>query len=255
MPWTNKKTASAIGAGLLLLTGIAIAVKEAQTPRRYPWQGHEGVITDKDLNQPPQIKIVPSRFHTPGIYTGDTLLGKGLPLQTVIANAYGYTTTARAVFSVQLPTKHYDYIACLPGGEDVNEKALQAAIRNKFGVAARTETRDADVMLLTVKRLKTIDSEHHRGASNGNGCWPIPGGFRFWNDGMENVAATLEFGANMPVIDATGLTNSYDFDLNCTEGQIKNRDWTQVNAALARVGLELVATNMPIEMLVVEKAN
>ena len=55
-------------------------------------------------------------------------------------------------------------------------------------------------------------------------------------------------------MDATGLTDRFDFDLNCTESDLKNHSWDAVNVALGKLGLELVATNMPIEMLVVERA-
>jgi uncharacterized protein (TIGR03435 family) len=70
---------------------------------------------------------------------------------------------------------------------------------------------------------------------------------------MSGLAVGLEYLANTPVIDETGLTNRFDFDLNCTETDLKNHDWDSVNLALGKLGLELVPTNMPIEMLVVEK--
>jgi uncharacterized protein (TIGR03435 family) len=253
MAWTKAKAAIVVGAGVLLAAGTTtITVKEIQEHRTYPWQGREGVINSSDLNQPPQVKIVPSRFHKPGIYTGDKLLGKGLSVQTVVANAYGYTTPARAVFSVRLPTDLYDYIACLPGGEAANEAALQSAVKRKFGVVGKIETRDADVWLLKTK-FNAGALKRHTGSDDGNGSWPITGGLRFYNDSMDNLTATLEFGTKIPVIDGTALTNTYDFDLNCAETDIENRNWTAMNQALDQLGLELVSTNMPIEMLVVEK--
>jgi hypothetical protein len=36
---------------------------------------------------------------------------------------------------------------------------------------------------------------------------------------------------------------------------LENRNWNNVNGALDPLGLELVLTNMPVRMLVVEKAN
>ena len=61
--------------------------------------------------------------------------------------------------------------------------------------------------------------------------------------------------ANVPVVDKTGLTNRFDFDLNCSKTDLENRDWNYTNEALDPLGLELVPTNMPIETLVVEKVN
>ena len=71
---------------------------------------------------------------------------------------------------------------------------------------------------------------------------------------MFNLAVFLEDNSNFPVTDATGLMDHFDFDLNCKQTDLENRNWDTVNLALGKLGLELVPTNMPIEMLVVEKA-
>ena len=57
----------------------------------------------------------------------------------------------------------------------------------------------------------------------------------------------------MPVVDQTGLKGNYDVRLDwqtdySTAGKEKFRQ-----AVLDQLGLELVATNLPIEMLIVEK--
>jgi uncharacterized protein (TIGR03435 family) len=68
------------------------------------------------------------------------------------------------------------------------------------------------------------------------------------------LVACFESWGNKPIIDGTGLSDNFDFDLNCSEADLVNRDLDAVNQALAPLGLEVVTTNMPIEMLVVEKA-
>jgi uncharacterized protein (TIGR03435 family) len=256
MAWTKAKTAIVSGVVVLLAAGTTtITVKEIEDHRTYPWQqGQEGMINISQLNQPPQVKIVSSKFHKPDIYTGDKLLGTGVSAQDIVANAYGFVDPARAIFNVQLPARRYDYIACLLGGEAANEKALQAAVKSKFGVVGKIETRDTDVWLLRVKYPNAPALKRHKGPNNGNGVSPIPGGFRFWNDGLDNLVASFEFWGNRPVIDGTGLSDRFDFDLNCSEAELVNRDLDAVNQALDPLGLELVPTNMPIEMLVVEKA-
>jgi uncharacterized protein (TIGR03435 family) len=86
------------------------------------------------------------------------------------------------------------------------------------------------------------------------GFWPVSSQlFRGWNEPMVGLAIGLENEANVPIINATGLTNRFDFDLNCSQIDLANKNWDKVNQALDRLGLELVPTNMPIEMLVVEK--
>ena len=181
------------------------------------------------------------------------MLGTGVSAQDIVANAYGFIAPERAIFNVQLPAARYDYIACLLGGEAANEKALQAAVKSKFGVVGKIETRDTDVWLLKVKYPNAPALKRHKGPNNGNGVSPIPGGFRFWNDGMDFLVASFEFRGNRPVIDGTGLSDKFDFDLICREADLVNHNLDVVNQALDPLGLELVSTNMPIEMLVVEK--
>jgi len=61
----------------------------------------------------------------------------------------------------------------------------------------------------------------------------------------------------IPVIDQTGLTNAYDLDLTW---EVKGRGWANPTRPvldrilLGQLGLELVPSREPIELLVVEKA-
>ena len=261
MAWTKAKTVIVSGVVVLLAAGTTtITVKEIQDHRTYPWQGKEGVIKDEQVNQPPQVRILPSKFHTPDwALLHGKLIGTGVSAQNVVASAYGYITVTRVVFSASLPADRYDYIACLPGGEGANEEVLQAEVKRKFGVIGKIETRAMDVWLLKVKYpnapgLKRNDKDQ------GNGLFTKPNGFHGWHEAMSNLAYALEDKAGVPVFDQTGLTGffgfplRFDFDLNCTESDLKNHDWNAVNLALGELGLELVATNMPVIMLVVEKA-
>ncbi|MGA2853843.1 MAG: TIGR03435 family protein [Verrucomicrobiota bacterium] len=255
MAWTKAKTAVVSGVVVLLAVGTTtITVKEIREHRTYPWQIHEGDITPDQVNQPPQVRILSSKFHIPdwANYNGK-LVGTGVPARNVVASAYGFVTSARVVFSAELPTGRYDYIACLPGGEGANEKALQAEVKKKFGVVGKIETREAAVWLLKVKYpnapgLKRNDKDR------GNALRTVAGGFYGWHEAMANLAYAFENMADVPVIDQTGIIGRFDFDLHCTETDLKNHDWDAVNRALNQLGLELVPTNMPLEMLVVEKA-
>jgi uncharacterized protein (TIGR03435 family) len=231
-----------------------ITVKEIQDHRTYPWQVHPGNITSDQVNQPSQVRILPSKFRISDWATlNGKMIGTGVRAQNVVASAYGFVTSARVVFNDDLPANRFDYIACLPAGDGANEAALQREVKKKFGVMGKIETRDADVWLLKVKvpnppGLKRNDKD------TGNGCWSTPTGFHGWHESMFNLAVFLEDNSNFPVTDATGLTDHFDFDLNCKQSDLENRNWDAVNLALDKLGLELVPTNMPIEMLVVEKA-
>jgi uncharacterized protein (TIGR03435 family) len=254
MAWTKAKTTIVSGGVVLFAIGTTtITIKEIQAHRTYPWQVHEGIINDAQINQPPQVRILPSKFHTSDWATiNGKMIGTGVRAQNVVASAYGFITSARVVFSNSLPASRYDYIACLPGGEEANKRALQAEVKRKFGVMGKIETHDTDVWLLKVKYsnapgLKRNDKDH------GNALFTKPDGYHGWHEAMSNLAYSIEDNSDVPVFDWTGLTDHFDFDLNCTESDLNNHDWNTVNLALGKLGLELVPTNMPIEMLVVEK--
>jgi uncharacterized protein (TIGR03435 family) len=68
--------------------------------------------------------------------------------------------------------------------------------------------------------------------------------------------AYLEGFFKTPVLDQTGLTQKYDFTIKWdNQWWSKNRDNPEglKRVLLDQLGLELIATNEPIEMLVVEK--
>lgn len=258
MAWTKAKTAIVAGVGILFVAGTAttITLKAIQEHRTYPWQVQQALISRDQVDQPPQVRILPSKFHTPDWATlNGKMIGTGVRAEDVVAAAYGYVTPARVVFSAQLPTGRYDYIACLPGGEAANEQALQAVVKHKFGVAGKVAPHDADMWLLKVKFPNAPALKRNpRTGNGGNSISGIRGGFHGRNERMFDLADTLEFRAGVPITDATGLTDQYDFDLHCTDSDMKNHNWAAVNQALDQLGLELVPTNLPIEMLVVEKA-
>jgi uncharacterized protein (TIGR03435 family) len=63
----------------------------------------------------------------------------------------------------------------------------------------------------------------------------------------------LEYYFGVPIIDQTGFTQNFSMDLRWKEvGGHLNPDGLK-QALLDRLGLELVPTNMPVEMLVMEK--
>jgi RNA polymerase sigma factor (sigma-70 family) len=66
MTWTKAKTAIVIGVIVLLAAATTtITVKEIQAHRTYPWQVLAGGISDKQVNQPPQVRILHSKFQEP----------------------------------------------------------------------------------------------------------------------------------------------------------------------------------------------
>src|SRR5882762_9199117 len=63
----------------------------------------------------------------------------------------------RTIFQAALPTNNYDFIAKLPKGSKPQNvfAALQQEIKREFGLTGRLETRETDVLLLSVKDPNT----------------------------------------------------------------------------------------------------
>jgi uncharacterized protein (TIGR03435 family) len=251
MAWTKAKTAIVIGASMLLAAGTAtVTVKKIQEHRTYPWQvrNFDSRVVDK---VPPQVMIVPTIFPDSESWgsANGKFLGSGASIRDIVRTTYD-KSLARTVLSTELPPGKYDYIANLPRG---SAEALQKEIQRKFGVVGRREMRETDVLLLMVKSrnapgLRPSTTRRNSSLSNeGNrfSCVNLP---------LTGLVDYLEYYLGIPVVDQTSLTRRFDIDLKVNE-----QDWQQHNpdalkqVLLDQLGLELVPTNMPIEMLVVEK--
>jgi uncharacterized protein (TIGR03435 family) len=153
-----------------------------------------------------------------------------------------------------LPAEHYNFIANLAQG---SLQALQEEIKRKFGLAGRREIRDMEVLLLEVrnpdapglKRSPGWNSQKGAGRSSGSHHWFCQ------NAPIADLADYVENCLGIPVVEHTGLTNRFDIDLKLNSPDADHPDPQNLKRALLdQLGLELIPANMPIEMLVVEKA-
>ena len=277
MAWTKMKTAIVASAVVLLAAGTTtVTIKEIQAHRTYPWQTrqYDYRLLDK---APPQLAILPSKYSANGGFGSSLggIMGVGEPATCVVEAAYDWYHIPRIALDAQLPRGSYDFI----GSGAANSKALKDEVKRKFGVTAKIETRETDVWLLTVKSSNALGLGPN---TNPDGQSHISrGDIALVNSTPANFAYLLEnMVRNLPIIDRTGLADNPDFDkepvignkpkvtlrqtpkqgfdINLkwddgTEGQPHNIDNLK-QALLDQLGLELVSTNMPVEMLVVEKA-
>jgi len=256
MAWTKAKTAIIAGVGVLLVAGTAtITVKEIQAHRHYPWQVEDPnrVLVNSVW---PQVKIVPTVFSPPvgSRHINDgKIVGTQQTPNSLLGAAY-QVSRYRVVFLTEPPVGNYDFIANLKGGEDVNSAALQREIEKQFHLVARKETREADVLILTVKTRNAPGLTANTSKSPDAN---IDSGLGYWrsrNVPVLSISERLEKYFKMPVIDHTGLTGRFNVDLKWDEQvEGKNPDaFKQV--LLDQLGLELMPSRESIEMLVVEKA-
>jgi RNA polymerase sigma factor (sigma-70 family) len=207
MAYTKTKAAVAIFAGVLLTVGTAtVTIKEIQEHRSYSWEVPKWsprVLTDT----PPQVRIVPAKFPRGGMgWVDGKVMGIGQPLSNIFPHAYGINW-ARTFCKVPLPSGNYDFVANLSEGSAL---ALQREIERKFDLRVRRETRETDVLLLTVRNtdapgLKPASSLPMQLTEDSNR-------FLGRNSSIINLSGFLESCFQMPVIDGTGLTQNFDID-------------------------------------------
>jgi len=90
---------------------------------------------------------------------------------------------------------------------------------------------------------------------NGSDSRPGTGQFKFIRVPMGDLCDFLAESLGVPVIDETGLTQKYSGSLEWTSQADKVAELKEVQNALSvELGLVLVSSHQPIEMLVVEKA-
>jgi uncharacterized protein (TIGR03435 family) len=277
MAWTKVKTAIVAGAVVLLAAGTTtVTVKEIQEHKTYSWEvsslDPSPMGAMKILKEtPPQVRIVSSKYDhlVGGLTQGDTTkhdksgklisvttnasesIGVGVTLDSIVETAYG-SEPLRTIFSVKMPTHKYDYIANVPNNA---LQELQEEIKNKFGLIGRWEMVKTNVLAI---RLAGQESEFTSRATQGYDPDPRNRFRNRYQLTLDSLKTSLQgmVSRDVPVIDQTGLTNQYQFSFAWPPGNISSDDRKQATSDALRdqLGLELVPTNMPIEMLVVEKA-
>ena len=257
MAWTKAKTAIIASVVALLAAGTTtLIVKAVQHRKAYPWQVPNAEFSNF-YNTPPQVEIVPTRFNQNGGFVTDGrsgTMGIDQPVKEIVQLAY-QKNNLRTVIAAEMPSGKYDFFAKLvnPPAEDTNWTiALQKEITKRFGIIGRLEMRATDVMLLTPSNtgIRNIKESHQM--PNGHAIKPDDKGYSFYEQQISSLAHMLEERLQIPIIDQTGLTNTYDFTIPWEHDWPSNQEGLKI-VIRDRLWLELVPTNMPIETLVVEK--
>jgi RNA polymerase sigma factor (sigma-70 family) len=263
MAWTKAKTVIVVGMGVLLAAGtttVSIKKIRAYEMDRNSWRSAN--LTWQQVGETaPQVRILPTKFKPPvkHMLTSDGTKWGGVrvSIREIVRAAYR-GSPGRVIFPAGEPQEKYDFISTLSQG---TEEALQRELKKTLGFVGRWETRDTDALALKVRNPDAtglnlafwIPDEF---GDLGHGHIHCFGERLSWTPPMPPWGLTkyLEMVFQMPVVDETGLTGSYNIDLRwkVKADQQANQD-TLKQALLDQLGLELVPTNMPIEMLVVEK--
>jgi uncharacterized protein (TIGR03435 family) len=257
MAWTKAKTAIVVGVGVLLAAGTTtVAVKEF-----VPGNDTDKYFLNMDWeafqNAPPYFIVRPTHFNkqigngtgTTGMGSDNRAIGRGLDFETMIHYAYNYHNRARTVLPAgPLPEGSFDYLVTVPGALG----RFQAEVKRQFGYAAHKEVRDVDAWVLRVKNAGAPGlkpSTGDQGVQRSSDLFIDVKDFPF-----HDVVGQIESSMGKPVIDETGLRGNFDIRLDWKGRNTTDEGREQLKqAVLDQLGLELVATNLPVEMLVVEQ--
>jgi len=256
MAWTKAKTAMVFGAAALLASGAAVVtVNEIRIHREDAMWSRITAADSAHLNAaPPIVSIRPAKlgmgFGTSWISNGNKQMGFNKSVGKLLQNAYN-VREARILYPGKLPEGAFDYIASLPNH---NREGLQAAVKKKFGLVGKKETRETDVLRLRLARQGAPGFRPTASTRQINLNNTSSGRFKSRNEPFSNVSFSLEAYLKTPLIDETGLDGRYDADLSWDASESDFNPEGLKQAALAQLGLELVPDRQAIEVLVVEKA-
>ena len=264
MAWTKVKTAVVIGASVLLAAGTTTVVVNQLLPAKVD---EAWFVTDSRVlvKVPDNLTIIrPTHF---GKRDGggerseqSRIVGYNMPLDWFVVYAENLSDGSRLVLPKNFPKGGFDVLITRPRNRNDNwqdelRQAVRDEIKRQFGFVAHRETQERDVFLLKIKNpgaaglQKIVQYDPNDGS-------PIQSsieGLNSKNFPLDWLARQLEGQLQIPVLDQTGLTNHITLDLRWKKLPGETVEDTTKRVVLDQLGLELVPTNMPVEMLVVEK--
>jgi uncharacterized protein (TIGR03435 family) len=255
MAWTKAKTAVVTGIVVLLAVGTVstVAVKTVINKKMEAAEAYRGQVWQQKYDVsivdrlPPQVAIFPvlrsraTQGQQFGVLRNGKGVGLGVGVPEIMQLAYDISL-ARMIFSSPIPIGRYDFIDNLRTGQ---QKALQEAARKKFGLIGKRELIETNVLVLTMRYrnaagLRSVSGQDAFDMENGS----VSGRDR----SFATLIYCLEDYLKIPVVDQTGLTGNFDFDLKWdgTPDGLKR-------AVQQQLGLELVSGREAIEYVVVSK--
>lgn len=183
------------------------------------------------------------------------LMGRDVPLSDIIAMAWS-EPKGRVLMPPGAPTNNYDFLVTVAKEP---QKHLQEAIRSQFGYTAQKESHDTDVLALKIENpnlpgltVSGPDEKQNGDVKNGR--------LYLTHMAFKEITRPFEQMLGIPVVDQTGLTNSYNFSLEWNSRVMASfrspkTARATVDKMLTEWGLGLEPDTAPVDMLVVKKAN
>jgi bla regulator protein BlaR1 len=179
-------------------------------------------------------------------------------LKSLIAAAYGVPYNKILGGPAWLDSQHYDLSAKVEGQARLSQKQMQPMLQNllkeRLHLAVHSEHRIVPGFELVIakggSKLKANAGAPFGGMNAGFE-------FRFQNVSAESIAQMVEWAIKQPVVDKTGLTGMYDYDLKFTPENAPvdspNSHFGSIFSAIQeQLGLKLVRQQLPVNYLVID---
>jgi uncharacterized protein (TIGR03435 family) len=168
----------------------------------------------------------------------------GITLKAALATAYD-VPAVRIIAPGWLTQTRYSIKADVgANASDKFRSVLQEELKNRLGLESHFEVRPFDVFVLTAKGAPRLE----RSAGSRARTWIQKTDVQMQDVSMKGVVSALQSILGKPVIDETGLTETYNIQFEWRENRVES-----VTAVLRdRFGLQLTAANRQMEALVVD---
>jgi uncharacterized protein (TIGR03435 family) len=206
---------------IILTATIGIAIMATAVAMDFEYQSvqaRDSWFDPANLKHAPGNLVVVRATHFPEVYgkirarQDDDMLtrasGRNITLRDLMAEAYG-TDPGQVVLPPEAAQARFDFIVTMPG--DVRER-LQSAIREATGYTAHIETRDTAVLKLKVEDAG-LPGMTVSPTNEDEDVQYKDGRLYFKHKTAGYLVYGLQDGLGEPVMDETGLTNSYDFSV------------------------------------------
>jgi len=207
-------------------------------------------------------------------FSPDGLTISNYSLQRLISSAYGVMEYQIMGATSWMKTDRFDVIAKADSGsrptrQDLN-LMLQSLLAERFNLQLRQETQSGPTFALVVARSDGTLGEHLRRStvdcqvaaapvrSDPEKCVTQYGFETMHMRGafLQLLVINLKSVVQRPVIDRTGLTGGYDYDLQWNRSGSADSQLPSIFSALQeQLGLKLVSEQGPVETLVIEHAD
>jgi len=236
-----------------VLSGKPVSV--AEEPLSMGGVSHGPDVPAEDEPQPifaVTLGLSPSRSEGgsssagPGRFRAD-----GIALKDVISMVYGIASP-RVKFDSPLAAERVRVEGIMPkGAESSLEPLLQQAVQTSFGLAIRREKIETDVLVLAAPKSlgsKLWRSKDDRGSGHSA---RMNGTYAAGNTELSAIVQALENIAGKPVLDETGLTGQFDWEMQYKDGDAESL----MQALREQLGLDLTPARREVEILVVSTPN